>query len=209
MPQFNQSQPKPLTLFQQHVADWRDCLRCDLCETRRNVVIMRGSVPSDIVFVGMAPGESEDSIGIPFVGPAGYLLNQIIDRTIGPKGNERYKYSLTNLVCCIPRDESSKKGYADPEDEHIQSCRPRLEEFINRIAKPRLIICVGALARDWLDGSRGKRWSIDVGNIPSAAIPHPSFILKRPIGERGYIIQESIAVIITAIEEYIEGLKEI
>jgi uracil-DNA glycosylase len=67
------------TLWSAHVDDWKDCTRCPLHTVRSNVVLARGSIPCDILFVGEAPGRSEDALGKPFVGPAGILLDEMIE----------------------------------------------------------------------------------------------------------------------------------
>lgn len=88
-----------MTLYQQHVQRWISCQRCALRLRRKHVVIARGTVPAPVVFVGEAPGESEDVLGIPFVGPAGHLFDYILNEAI----TDRTRYAITNLVCCIPK----------------------------------------------------------------------------------------------------------
>ena len=61
--------------FQQHREKWRDCQSCLLNKCRNRVVMARGKLPSPILFIGEAPGESENVVGLPFVGPAGRLLD--------------------------------------------------------------------------------------------------------------------------------------
>lgn len=83
LPSSQESPPgASLSLFQLHVREWENCTRCPLCETRRNIVLSRGKVPCDVLFIGEGPGESEDVLGAPFVGPAGHLLDHIIERSV-------------------------------------------------------------------------------------------------------------------------------
>ncbi len=76
--------------YQEYKKQWKGCKRCPLYKTRRKIVHCRGSLPCDIFFLGEAPGDSEDLLGKPFVGPAGKLLDRIIakgngfDPRIGP-----------------------------------------------------------------------------------------------------------------------------
>jgi DNA polymerase len=116
-----------------------------------------------VLFIGEAPGESEDAVGVPFVpgAPAGHNLQyEIIDQVV-PKA---VTYAITNLVCCIPKyeDEDGRMVKENPDAEAVDACRPRLEEFVS-IVKPRLIVCVGAQARDYL--RQGYRHSIKLPQV--------------------------------------------
>lgn len=143
-----------LTPYQLLLENWKECTRCDLCETRRKVVMGRGSLPADVVLIGEAPGESENIVGLPFVGPAGHLLNHILQRSLDALN---LSYAITNLISCIPRDddpESVRVGkLVLPPEEAIEACAPRLYEFV-RIANPKFVVAVGSEARDWLDPKR-------------------------------------------------------
>lgn len=178
----------------QHVARWKDCELCPLWEQRTNIVLARGTVPCDVLFVGEAPGASEDALGLPFVGPAGALLDQIIERAL-PK---TVTYALTNLVCCFPRDAKAR-GENEPEIAEIKACRPRLQEFV-QIASPKLVVCVGRLASDWIGhDAYGK-----VNGSPVVDIVHPAFILARlPVAQKHMAVQKSIVVIRSAIENMV------
>ncbi len=88
-----------ITPYKQHVIDWKECRRCALCETRTRTVLCRGNVPAQVVFIGEAPGASEDVKGTPFFGPAGHLLNHIIERA----GLVETPTCITNLLGCIPK----------------------------------------------------------------------------------------------------------
>lgn len=108
--------------FQEHRRKWNDCQRCRLCEGRTNVVLARGRVPCDVLFIGEAPGVSEDILNKPFVGPAGKLLDSIVEKAWEKAGEEvdtggsdpqgkfisgwapsQATWCMTNLICCIPR----------------------------------------------------------------------------------------------------------
>jgi uracil-DNA glycosylase family 4 len=128
------------TLFQQHAAKWRNCQQCLLSECRNKVVLARGKIPSKILFIGEAPGASEDVIGSPFVGPAGRLLDHVIEQAL----DGQHDYAITNLVCCLLKDAGNVKG--EPPKEAIVACRPRLLEFIG-ICNLRLIVTVGLLSQ--------------------------------------------------------------
>src|SRR5207244_4450732 len=134
-----------MSAWTDHVARWKDCTACPLCQQRDRIVLARGQVPCDVVFVGEAPGASEDVLGQPFVGPAGRLLDQIIERAL-PAGA---RFALTNLVACFPR-EAKARGENMPEVKEILACRPRLLEFID-LCRPKLVVRVGREAGDWVD----------------------------------------------------------
>lgn len=167
--------------YSDHKDSAKNCTRCGLCERRKKVVVARGSIPCDILFIGEAPGEGEDVIGKPFVGPAGKLLDHIIEQAI-PK---EYKVSFTNLVCCIPLDEDREKR--EPTKEEIFACRDRLVEFVEELAKPKVIVLVGVLSKKYVSGLKFKN------DIPWVAVTHPAFILRANIAQRGLEIQRCIS----------------
>ncbi len=184
-----------------HIQTWKHCTACFLHKGRVKVVLGRGKVPCDLVFVGEAPGEQENLSGIPFIGQAGDLLNQIIQRAVPPT----VRYAITNLVSCIPREDNGEgqQKAAQPELECIEACTPRLQEFME-IADPKLIVCVGALARDML--APGFRQSIGFHKeIPLVDIVHPAHILRANIAQRGLAIQRCIVTVHNAIQEYVLG----
>ncbi len=185
--------------FQMHVDRWHDCLRCPLGETRNKIVLARGQLPCSILFVGEAPGESEDSEGLPFHGPAGKLMDVIIQRAIGWM-EPVPRYALTNLVCCMPKDDRGNKT-GEPEDSHVKACKPRLEEFIG-IAKPKLVVCVGKLSKEWIAEGRGMKNSIRIAETcKTVHVIHPAAIIKGSVAVRDLLIQQSVVRIRCAAQE--------
>lgn len=189
-----------MTPYQRHVGKWKNCRRCLLCKTRKNVVIARGKLPCDVLFVGEAPGSSEDVIGQPFVGPAGHLLDKVIDQSwrqaasIVQDGDEdrfydETRYCLTNLVACIPKDVGEK---GEPPEESIRACSPRLQEFIEDVACPRLVVCVGRLSWEWCPR---------VAGVQYVQIVHPAAILRADVSQRGLMIQRSVVTLADALTE--------
>jgi uracil-DNA glycosylase family 4 len=185
------------TRFALHVEQWKDCQRCKLAETRNKVVISRGKVPCDILLLGEGPGASEDVLGKPFVGPAGQLLDEVIRRAC--RGlNWEPRFAFTNLVCCIPLDDEGDKT-AEPEDECVLACQPRLKEFIE-IANPRLIVCVGKLAEDWT--SPGYKYAVKfASHIHRIRIDHPAYLLRLNVAQKGLKIQTNIVDLRNALED--------
>ncbi len=110
----------------------KDCTRCPLGETRTNLVLGVGSEDAEVMFVGEAPGFHEDKQGIPFVGPAGQLLDQLL----GSIGLERPQVYIANTLKCRPPDNR------DPMPEELETCTPFLIKQIDLI-KPRIICTLG------------------------------------------------------------------
>ena len=155
-----------LSPYQQHLNEWKDCTRCKLHSTRKRMVFYKGKIPCDILFIGEAPGMSEDCIGIPFDGPAGNLLAQMVKRAIP----EKYRLCFGNMLACIPVDDTGRKA-TEPEDECVEACTPRISQII-AIASPRVLVAIGKLPGNWL--TPGYRWSVQRDrSVPLHVIVHP------------------------------------
>lgn len=118
----------------------RDCTKCPLCATRHLVVVDRGDPTAELVFIGEAPGASEDASGQAFVGRAGAEL----DRLLAEAGVE--KFLIVNVLKCRP---PNNKFPGDAESYHhaevVQECLPWLDQQLG-IVKPKAIILVGGKA---------------------------------------------------------------
>lgn len=181
-----------MVTWNEHVEKWKDCQACGLCNQRFRICLARGTLPCDVLFIGEAPGASEDAIGQPFVGPAGNLLNQVIDRAL-PQGTV---YAMTNLVCCFPA-EAKARGDNEPSDDEIRACEPRLIEFVN-IARPRLIVCVGRLSERWIDHN---------DTVPCVDIDHPAYILRMPLAQKNMATQRCIVKLRNAVMDVMQSNK--
>ena len=176
-----------MSQYEDHRAKWIDCQKCLLCKCRTNVVLTRGKIPSDILFVGEAPGDSEDVIGKPFVGPAGRLLDYIIERSL----DGQYDYAMTNVVCCIPKDVGNAKG--EPPKEAILACQPRLLEFIE-ICQPKLIIAVGLLPAKFVPNpNKSARLNLI----------HPAAILRMDASQQSLAIKRCVVAVEDAAAAYL------
>ena len=175
----------------EHVEKWKDCTLCPLSQQRSNICLARGTQPCDVLFVGEAPGQIEDGMGLPFKGPAGRLLDQIIERSIPTT----VTYALTNLVACFPA-EAKARGDNEPERAEILTCRPRLVEFID-LCKPKLVVRVGTLAADNVQhDSYGL-----VRGAKCIDIVHPAHILARlPAAQKQMAVNRCIVQIRNAVE---------
>ncbi len=110
-----------------------DCRLCPLSEGRKNIVFGVGSQDAKVVLVGEAPGASEDEQGIPFVGRAGELLDQML---AGAARLRREDVYIANVLKCRP------PGNRDPRPEEVQLCSPYLREQIRSIW-PDVIMTMG------------------------------------------------------------------
>ena len=159
-----------MSLWTDHVARWRYCTLCPLSEQRSRTVLGRGECPCDVVFIGEAPGLSEDTIGLPFVGPAGKLQDGIIEAACLMSG-KRPRMALTNLCCCFPAIAKAA-GTNEPEHDEIVACQPRLVEFVN-LCSPALIVALGALADAYVPTLRAITEGRDY-----VTIDHPAYIVR-------------------------------
>lgn len=120
------------------VNEVKACQKCPLYKNAKNAVSGDGSAKAEIMFIGEGPGEKEDEQGLPFVGAAGKLLNEMLEQ-IDLKREDVY---IANVVKHRP------PGNRDPKPEEVQACYPFLTKQIE-IIKPKLIVCLGrhSLAR--------------------------------------------------------------
>lgn len=156
----------------------RDCKRCGLSEGRNNVVLGVGAKDAEIMFIGEGPGEQEDLQGVPFVGAAGKLLDDmlaIIDL-------DRSNCYIANIVKCRPPHNR------DPLNEEQEACIDYLRQQVALI-QPKIIVCLGRIAAkrilypEYRISREHGTW-IERNGIFMTAIYHPSALLrdvsKRP-----------------------------
>ena len=110
----------------------RNCQKCPLSKLRTNAVPGAGSYDAKVMFVGEAPGYWEDQKGLPFVGRAG----KVLDELLGMIGLSREEVYITNIVKCRPPENR------DPTEEEIKACAPYLDRQID-IIQPRVIVPLG------------------------------------------------------------------
>lgn len=109
-----------------------DCHRCQLGDTRTNLVFGAGDPHARVMFIGEAPGKNEDLTGEPFVGAAGKLLNELLAHA----GLSREDVYIANVLKCRP------PGNRDPEPIEIELCTPFLREQI-RLINPKILVTLG------------------------------------------------------------------
>jgi uracil-DNA glycosylase len=160
-----------------------DCKGCELWKPATQVVFSAGNPRAPLALVGEQPGDVEDRKGIPFVGPAGRVLQDALDEA----GVPREDVYVTNAVKHFRFTERGKRRiHATPQVTHIKACLPWLEAEL-KLVDPVLIVCLGATAGRALLGSsfrvtkqRGQvlELATPVGVRPVLATVHPSAVLR-------------------------------
>jgi DNA polymerase len=151
-----------------------DCTRCALHSGRNKIVFGDGSPSARLMFVGEGPGADEDAQGLPFVGKAGQLLNNMI-AAMGLKREEVY---IANVVKCRP------PGNRTPEPEEANTCSPFLFRQID-VVRPQVLVALGATAATYLLGQRqplaGLRGRVHAFRGMQLIVTyHPAYLLRDP-----------------------------
>ena len=150
------------------------CMKCSLGETRTNLVFGVGSENAKLMFVGEGPGEQEDLQGVPFVGRAGKLL----DDMLAMFDLSREDVYIANIVKCRPPKNR------DPLPDEQDACYPWLEQQIALI-RPKLLVCLGRIAAMRLIDPHYRitqehgQW-VERDEMALTAIYHPAALLRDP-----------------------------
>ena len=202
-----------MTEAMQIYSDWaaleeaiKRCTKCPLHRFRKNAVPGEGDKNSKVMFIGEAPGATEDEMGRPFVGAAGRLLTTMLE-SLGIKRESVY---ITNVVKCRP------PGNREPNDEEIEACKPYLISQI-MLLKPRIIVTLGNVAGKVIFSLAGKPWNgvtkmrgkiykakvlgLDVIIVPTL---HPAAVLYNP--QLRTLFENDLRILKSIIDE---ALKEV
>lgn len=171
---------------------WQNCRLCRLAEFAYEHVIGAGVAPCDVLFVGEAPGKTEDIIGLPFVGRSGKVLDHWIDVA---KMQKRFTFAITNLLACRPTQCLGGSNRAPFLDEII-ACRPRLAKLWG-LCSPRVVIFLGK------EASKNASYLLRRDPIPYIELPHPAYILRCG----GIKSKQSADVIVRLVDFLRENLK--
>ena len=162
---------------------------CSLKKTATNLVFGQGQENADVMLIGEAPGRHEDRQGVPFIGPSGQLLDEMLSY-IG-LSREKNIY-LTNIIPWRP------PGNRQPTDIEIISCLPFLYQHI-ALVKPRILVFLGAtsaktllestegitkLRGKWYDYKSSYLKKSGIESIPAMATLHPAYLLRQPAQKR-------------------------
>ncbi len=154
--------------------DIGECTRCALHHGRHTIVFADGSPTARLMFVGEGPGADEDAQGLPFVGRAGQLLNNMI----AAMGLKREQVYIANVVKCRPPNNRT------PEPAEANTCSPFLFRQID-VVRPEVIVALGATAATYLLGQRqplaGLRGRVHAFRGAKLIVTyHPAFLLRDP-----------------------------
>ena len=157
----------------------KECHLCDLSKSRTHVVFGEGNPQARLMFVGEAPGATEDSMGKPFVGRSGELLTKMIENVLHLRREDVY---ITNIVKCRPPNNRV------PTPTEAHTCQPYLLKQIELI-KPDLIVALGATAYHYLTGDDSPVTKVR-GTMQThkgiMILPtyHPSYLLRNPSAKK-------------------------
>lgn len=152
----------------------KDCTACPLHESRTNVVFGKGNPDSDILFIGEAPGQHEDEMGLPFVGASGKLLDKYLD-AVNLSLEDVY---IANILKCRPPNNR------DPKEDEEQACIGYLRKQLT-VIQPKIIVCLGRISAfkiikpDFKITQEHGKW-FKKGDYLMTAVYHPSALLRDP-----------------------------
>lgn len=174
LPPERQTEKEEFPTLEEIRAELENCRRCKLYPGATHLVFGDGAADADLMFIGEAPGEEEDRQGLPFVGPAGQVLNNLLNK-LGLRREEVY---ITNVV------KSRPPGNREPEPDEIAACLPFLKQQIQAV-RPRVIVTLGRVATQALLGTKEPltklrgRWQ-RYNHIRVMPTFHPSYLLRFP-----------------------------
>lgn len=167
---------KSLEALNRHICE---CMKCPLGKKRNKFVFGTGNPDAEIMLIGEGPGADEDEQGVPFVGPAGQLLNKILE-AINFKRADVY---IANVVKCRP------PGNRNPLPNEMEMCMPYLQKQIE-LVRPRIILCLGLVAaaallktKQSLSNMRGNVYELYGAKV--MVTYHPAALLRNPQWKRG------------------------
>ena len=179
--------------YKDHKETWKACNLCRLCHEREHVVLIRGCIPCDVLFVGEAPGLAENTLGRPFVGPAGKLLDSMVQTS--QELSIPYKAAFTNVVACVPFLPGTKDKVTEPPKEAIDGCWERLNEAVD-LCDPTLIVTLGKTAKEVMGLSDWQGFHFE-------NLPHPAWLLRQDITTKSMKIKQATVTLADAVGDYL------
>ena len=175
-----------------------DCQRCRLAGGRKTIVFGQGNPHAELMFVGEAPGSEEDQQGLAFVGRAGQLLTDIIEKGLKMR---RADVWIGNILKCRPPQNRN------PEPDEVLACQPFLEAQIRAI-RPRVLVGLGKFGAHWLLKTaepitrlRGRVGEYE--GIPVMPTYHPAYLLRNPAGKKD--VWEDMKVVLRLLGRPVPG----
>lgn len=164
---------------------WKDCKKCDLHKTRKQVVFWRGHPQARLMIIGEAPGEMEDRRGQPFIGQAGQLFDELCEKAVvGDSPPEPWSVFIANTIGCRP--PKNRK----PTINEFVKCEARLYAMVAAV-EPQVLLLLGGTALSMLTGetkimkSAGKlievkfEWKRRMRVYKAIPTLHPAFLLRN------------------------------
>ena len=156
-----------------------DCQRCKLAGGRKTIVFGQGNPKAELMFIGEGPGADEDEQGLAFVGRAGQLLTDIIEKGMKMR---RADVFIANVIKCRPPQNRN------PEPDEIVACQPFLERQIE-VIRPKVLVGLGKFAGQWLlktaePISRIRGRVGDYNGIKAIPTWHPAYLLRTPSAKK-------------------------
>ncbi len=179
-------------------AELGDCQRCRLAGGRKTIVFGQGNPEAELMFVGEGPGADEDEQGLAFVGRAGQLLTDIIEKGMKLR---RADVFIANTIKCRPPQNRN------PEPDEILACQPFLEAQIRAI-RPKVLVGLGKFGAHWLLKTaepitrlRGRLGEYE--GIPVMPTYHPAYLLRNPAGKKD--VWEDMKVVLRMLGKPVPG----
>jgi uracil-DNA glycosylase family protein len=188
------------------------CRACDLWKNSTQTVFGEGALTATVMFVGEQPGDYEDRVGRPFVGPAGKLL----DKALAAAGIDRATVYVTNVVKHFKwaaGERGKKRIHKKPRYSEIQACRPWLDAELDAV-RPEVVVCLGASAAQSLLGKdfrvsqrRGEFVESPLAPYVMATV-HPSSILRAQDDQTRHEHMQSFIEDLKKIARLLESKKK-
>ena len=158
----------------------RSCTRCDLYKNATQTVFGEGPADASLMLIGEQPGDQEDLAGLPFVGPAG----KVLDKALEAAGIERNEVYITNAVKHFKNEPRGKRRlHKKPDTSEIDACRWWLDNEIDFV-QPAVAVALGATAARGLmrkplsiNANRGRLIALP-GGVQGLITVHPSYLLR-------------------------------
>lgn len=202
MPSLNPSERKLNAVIKQ----WSKCTLCPAHQTARTHVFYRGACPCYLLFIGEAPGNTEDLVGQPFVGRSGKLLNILIEDSVTEflgdftedSDEGLINWGIANVLCCRPLDADN--AIRPPTKDEALACSPRLQATIEA-ANPKGIVLLGKTA-----ASTYKMLPLTC-SLPVLELQHPAYLLRKG-GQHSLEYDRAVLALIGFLERIHNGEEE-
>ncbi|MBD8066943.1 UdgX family uracil-DNA binding protein [Devosia sp. PTR5] len=205
------NEPKEIASLAEAKIAIEECRRCPLYEHATQAVFGEGPVSAEVMFVGEQPGDQEDLQGKPFIGPAGQVLDEAIEKV----GIDRRKVYVTNAVKHFKFEPRGKRRiHQRPDGGEVQACKFWVD-LERQFVRPKVVVALGATAAQSLLG----RASVTISKVRGEPIPlddgsvlfitnHPSYLLRIPDAEGKARERGKFEADLAMVREVMESLEK-